>query len=316
MAILVTGGAGFIGSHLLERLSGRGADLVCLDNFNDFYSPAIKRANIETLLSEKRITLAEGDICDLTFLESIFRDNQIDVVIHLAARAGVRPSIAQPLLYTKVNCLGTVNLLEMARHHGVKKFIFASTSAIYGANEKVPFSEDDPVEKQISPYAASKRACELYCSNYHELFGIPVCCIRFFTVYGPRQRPDMAIHKFTKALFEDRPIEMFGDGSSERDYTYVSDIIDGVAAALDVDFGFEIVNLGDARVVKLSRLVSLLEKETGKKTLVKKLPVQPGDVPRTCADITRARRLFGYEPKFPIERGLQEFVRWYRGQFG
>jgi len=315
VAILVTGGAGFIGSHLLERLSGRGADLICLDNFNDFYSPARKRANIETLLSEKKITLAEGDICDLTFLEGIFRENKIDAVIHLAARAGVRPSIAEPSLYTKVNCLGTVNLLEMARKHNVKKFIFASTSAIYGANEKVPFSEDDPVEKQISPYAAGKRACELYCRNYHEIFSIPICCIRFFTVYGPRQRPDMAVHKFTKALFEGRPIEMFGDGSSERDYTYVSDIIDGVTAALDADFGFEIVNLGDARVVKLSRLISLLEETTGKKARVKKLPVQPGDVPRTYADITKARRLFGYEPKFPIEKGLEEFVRWYRGQF-
>ena len=315
MAILVTGGGGFIGSHLLERLAGGRADLICLDNFNDFYSPATKRDNIKGLLSKKRITLAEGDICDRAFLEEIFGENKVEIVIHLAARAGVRPSISDPLVYTKANCLGTVNLLETARKHDVKKFIFASTSAVYGANEKVPFSEDDPVEKQISPYAATKRACELYCKNYHELYDIPVCCIRFFTVYGPRQRPDMAIYKFTKALFEGGEIEMFGEGSSERDYTYVSDIIDGVAASLDLDFGFEIVNLGDARVVKLRQLISLLEKATGKKARVKRLPLQAGDVPRTYADISKARRLLGYEPKFPIEEGLQEFIDWYRGQF-
>ena len=248
-------------------------------------------------------------------LENKLKTNKIDTIIHLAARAGVRPSIKDPFLYAKVNCIGTLNLLEMAKTFQVKKFLFASTSSVYGANEKAPFSEDDPVEKMVSPYAATKRACELFCRNYYELYKIPMCCIRFFTVYGPRQRPDMAIHKFTKALFEGREIEMFGDGSSERDYTYVSDIVDGVMRALDADLGFEIINLGDSRVVKLSELIKLLEKATGKKARIRELPPQDGDVPRTYADISRAKRLLGYRAQYPIEKGIEHFVQWYRNEF-
>ena len=315
MALLVTGGAGFIGSHLLERLARSDAELICLDDFNDYYDPAIKRRNIAGLLERKRIGLIEGDICDYTLLEKIFKTKGIETVIHIAARAGVRPSLLNPGLYTKVNCLGTMNLLEMARIFGVKKFLFASTSAVYGANEKVPFSEDDPVERQISPYAASKRACELFCRSYHELYKIPICCIRFFTVYGPRQRPDMAIHKFTRAIIEGEEFGMFGDGTSARDYTYVSDIIDGTLAALEADFGFEIINLGDSRMVILRDLIGLLEKIIGKKAKVKEAPPQPGDVPRTYADITKAERLLGYSPRYPIEKGIEEFVRWYRKEY-
>jgi len=315
MAILVTGGAGFIGSHLLDRLALTDAELICLDNFNDYYDPAIKRKNIEPLIRQNRIKLITGDICDYALLDETFKSNKIEVIIHIAARAGVRASINNAQLYTRVNCLGTLNLLEAAKVHGIKKFLFASTSAVYGANEKVPFSEDDPVEKQISPYAATKRACELFCRSYYELYRFPICCIRFFTVYGPRQRPDMAIHKFTKAIFEGKELEMFGDGASERDYTYISDIIDGVTAALDADLGFEIINLGDARVVKLSELINLLEKTIGKKARIKKAPAQPGDMPRTCADITRAGRLLGYKPRYPIEDGLSEFVKWYKERF-
>jgi len=315
MAVLVTGGAGFIGSHLLERLGQSDAELVCLDDFNDYYDPAIKRKNIARLLERKRIVLIEGDICDYALLENIFKAKEIETIVHIAARAGVRPSLLDPALYAKVNCIGTVNLLEMARIYGVRKFLFASTSAVYGANEKAPFCEDDPVERQISPYAATKRACELFCKSYNELYKIPVCCIRFFTVYGPRQRPDMAIHKFTKASFEEREFEMFGDGSSARDYTYISDIIDGTTAALDLDFKFEIINLGDSRMIKLRELIRLLEKAIGKRAKVNRAPLQPGDVPRTYADITKAERLLGYSPRYPIEKGIEEFVKWYRQEY-
>jgi UDP-glucuronate 4-epimerase len=315
MTILVTGGAGFIGSHLLDRLARTDAGLVCIDNFNDYYSPAVKRRNIEPLVREKRLQIMEGDICDCAFLEEVFRTRSIESVIHLAARAGVRPSLRNPALYAKVNCIGTMNLLEMARRFAVEKFLFASTSAVYGANEKVPFSEDDSVEHQVSPYGATKRACELFCRSYHELYGIPMCCIRFFTAYGPRQRPDMAIHKFTKAILEGRPLDMYGDGTSARDYTYVSDIIDGVVAALEADVAFEIVNLGDSRMVTLKQLIGLLERVIGKKASVNKMPTQSGDMPRTYADITKAKRLLGYEPRYGIEKGLEEFVKWYRTEF-
>jgi len=289
MSILVTGGAGFIGSHLVDRLVEReGTHVVCLDNFDDYYSPEVKRANIESALASGRMDLIEADIRDARACESVFGLYDIETVVHLAARAGVRPSIEDPAAYVEVNCGGTVNVLEAARRAGtVRMFVFGSSSSVYGVNRKVPFSESDPVTRPISPYAATKRAGELICHVYHQLYGIPTICLRFFTVYGPRQRPDLAIHKFTRLIAEGRPIPVYGDGTSRRDYTYCSDIVDGITAAMALEpdsVGFEIVNLGNS---------------------------QPGDVPVTYADISKAHRLLGYEPRFPIAEGIARFVEWF-----
>lgn len=246
MAILVTGGAGFIGSHLVERLLSAGEQVVVIDNFNDFYPPAYKKENISGVLGNPHLALYETDIGNTASCREIFEKHGIEKIVHLAAYAGVRPSIERPLLYEEVNGRGTLNLLELSRIYKVKQFIFGSSSSVYGNNKKIPFSEDDPVNEPISPYAATKRAGELYCYNYHHLYKVPVTCLRFFTVYGPRQRPDLAIRKFTELIDHDQQIPMYGDGTTQRDYTFVSDIIDGVVAAVNRQFDFEIINLGNS----------------------------------------------------------------------
>ena len=314
MSILVTGGAGFIGSHVLDRLAAEGRRAVCLDNFNDYYPPEVKRRNIEKALASGMVELVEADIREMEACRSAFGQHEIESVIHLAARAGVRPSIEEPILYEEVNCRGTLNLLECARLAGVRKFVFGSSSSVYGINQKVPFSEDDPIARPISPYAATKRAGELHCHVYHHLYGIPTVCLRFFTVYGPRQRPDLAIHKFTALIEAGEKIQMFGDGSSRRDYTYYSDVVDGVLAALDREFDFEIINLGNSSPVELRELISIIERTLGKTARIEQLPHQPGDVPITYADISKARQLLDYDPQYPIGRGIENFVEWYRQQ--
>jgi UDP-glucuronate 4-epimerase len=312
--ILVTGGAGFIGSHLTRRLLGRGDQVTVLDDFNDFYDPARKRANIEPFLDNSAYKLVEGDIRDETLVDELFRDSGFDGVVHLAARAGVRPSLQEPILYEDTNCIGTLRLLEAARAHGPEIFIFGSSSSVYGINKKVPFSEADEVNQPISPYATTKRAGELLCYNYSHLYGLRTACLRFFTVYGPAQRPEMAIHKFTDILVRGETIPLFGDGGSRRDYTYIDDIIDGVVATLDLAPDFEILNLGGAETTALSDLVQWLADELGVEPKIEVLPDQPGDVPITYADVTKAKALVGYSPKVPIREGLKRFVEWYRDQ--
>jgi len=314
--ILVTGGAGFIGSTLTERLLARGDRIVCLDDFDDFYDPAIKRRNLTTALAAPDFRLVEGDICDLPLLQSLFAEEGFDVVVHIAARAGVRPSILQPLLYQKVNVEGSTNLFEMARQHDVANFVFTSSSSVYGENEKVPFAETDPVDYPISPYAATKRAGELIAHTYHHLFGLDITCLRPFTVYGPRQRPEMAIHLFTRAILEGKPIRMFGDGSSSRDYTYVDDLVEGFLRAIDRPLGFAIINLGEHEVTTLRELIDLLAEATGKEAIIDQQPMQPGDVPRTYADVTRAKELLGYQPQISMREGVRRFVEWYRATEG
>ena len=312
--ILVTGGAGFIGSHLTRRLLGRGDQVTVLDDFNDFYDPARKRANIEPFLDNSAYKLVEGDIRDETLVDELFRDSGFDGVVHLAARAGVRPSLQEPILYEDTNCIGTLRLLEAARAHGPEIFIFGSSSSVYGINKKVPFSEADEVNQPISPYATTKRAGELLCYNYSHLYGLRTACLRFFTVYGPAQRPEMAFHKFTDILARGETIPLFGDGGSRRDYTYIDDIIDGVVATLDLAPDFEILNLGGAETTALSDLVQWLADELGVEPKIEVLPDQPGDVPITYADVTKAKALVGYSPKVPIREGLKRFVEWYRDQ--
>ncbi len=314
MSILVTGGAGFIGSHLVERLLSQDKKVVAIDNFNDFYSPAYKRENISDGVKNLNLTLYETDIRDMAQCQEIFERHQIEKVVHLAAQAGVRPSIEQPLLYEDINCRGTLNMLELSRSYGVKKFIFGSSSSVYGNNKKVPFSEDDPVNEPISPYAATKRAGELYCYNYYHLYKMSISCLRFFTVYGPRQRPDLAIRKFTQLIDNNRPITMYGDGTTQRDYTFFSDIIDGVISILDKPFGFEIINLGGSHPVQLKRLIELIEQELGKRAHINKLPEQPGDVQRTYADIKKAEHFLHYNPKISIEQGIRLFIAWYKSR--
>ena len=309
--ILITGAAGFIGSHLSERLLQDDSRIICLDNLDTFYDPQIKRENLRPLLANNYFTLIEGDIRDLELLTDIFEGNRIDVIVHIAARAGVRPSIIEPLLYYDVNVRGTTNLLEMANKYHVKKFIFASSSSVYGENKKVPFSEDDNVDYPISPYAATKKAGELIAFTYHHLYGIPVCCLRFFTVYGPRQRPEMAIHKFTRLIYEGKSIPVYGDGTSRRDYTYIDDIIAGITASINTELGYEIINLGESKTVRLSELISLIEENLQKKAEIEWLPEQPGDVPVTFADINKARRLLGYAPCVDIKEGVGRFVKWF-----
>ncbi len=316
--VLVTGGAGFIGSHLVERLLGEGLWRVhVVDDFNDFYDPALKRRNVAPHLSRDDFRLTEADIRDRDALESVFGASAFDCVVHLAARAGVRPSLVEPLLYAETNIRGTLNLLELARAHGVRQFVFGSSSSVYGENGKVPFSEDDPVGRPISPYAATKAAGELLCHTYSHLWGLRSVCLRFFTVYGARQRPDLAIHKFARLISEGRPLPVFGDGTTRRDYTFIDDIIAGVRAAIDYEASaFEVFNLGEARTVSLSELIALLERELGREALVERRPTQPGDVPQTFADISKARRLLGYDPRTPIEEGIRRFVEWFREENG
>jgi UDP-glucuronate 4-epimerase len=317
-SILVTGGAGFIGSHLVDRLLAEGScRVIVVDDFNDFYAPSIKRDNVQKHLSDQKYRLAENDIRDRVALERIFQEEKLDCIVHLAARAGVRPSLSQPELYSQTNIDGTLNLLELARLHDVKQFVFGSSSSVYGINAKVPFSEDDPIRQPISPYAATKASGELICHTYSHLYKLRCICLRFFTVYGPRQRPDLAIHKFAKLMSEGRPIPVFGDGTTRRDYTYIDDIIAGVLAAIDYDGSdYEVVNLGESRTVELRELVALLEQELDTHATIERLPLQPGDVPQTFADIAKARQLLGYNPETQIEDGIRRFIAWFRGSLG
>src|SRR5689334_19932772 len=296
--LLVTGGAGFIGSHLVDRLLSTDVNqITVVDDFNDFYEPDIKRANIREHQKDPRYKLIEADIRDSRALATVFDQNRFDCIVHLAARAGVRPSLSEPKLYTETNINGTLNLLELAREFGVKQFVFGSSSSVYGINAKVPFSEEDKIFQPISPYAATKAAGELLCHTYTHLYDIRTVCLRFFTVYGARQRPDLAIHKFTKLITEGRPIQVFGDGSSRRDYTYIDDIIQGVRAAIGYNSSMhEVFNLGESETTELSRLIELIEENLGKKAVIDRQPMQPGDVPITYADISKAKRLLGYNP--------------------
>jgi len=312
MNILITGGAGFIGSHLSEKIIGLGHRVICIDNFNDYYDPAIKEHNLKDIIDNEDFILYRADILDRLALRNIFSAHNIDMVIHLAARAGVRPSLSNAALYEKVNVEGTINLLEGCRERSINRFIFASSSSVYGGNKKVPFSETDKVDFPVSPYAATKKSGELMCYTYHHLYNISVFAFRFFTVYGPRQRPEMAIHKFARKIFNGDPIEVYGDGSSSRDYTYIDDIINGIIGSLDLVSSYEIINLGNSYPVRLSDLVKLIEEKTGRKAVVKHAEPQPGDVFTTYADIERAKKLIKYDPRTPIEEGLQYFMDWYR----
>ncbi|HET9528569.1 MAG TPA: GDP-mannose 4,6-dehydratase [Pyrinomonadaceae bacterium] len=312
---LITGGAGFIGSHLVDRLLAADAERVTVvDDFNDFYNPEIKRENIRHHLSDPRYQLVDVDIRDRAKLDQSLASKEFDCIVHLAARAGVRPSLTQPQLYNETNVNGTLNLLEFARQRNIEQFVFGSSSSVYGINAKVPFSEDDPIRQPISPYAATKAAGELLCHTYSHLYGIRSVCLRFFTVYGPRQRPDLAIHKFARLITDGKPIPVFGDGTTRRDYTYVDDIIDGVVAAIDYDKSdYEVINLGESRTVELRELIALLEKELDAHAVIDRQSPQPGDVPQTFADITKARKLLGYNPATQIEEGLRKFVDWFKG---
>lgn len=312
--LLVTGGAGFIGSHLVRRLLERGDRITVLDDFNDFYDPRHKRANVAPYLDDSGFRLVEGDIRDGQLVDDLFRAERFDAVIHLAARAGVRPSLSQPILYEEVNCIGTLHLLEAARRHGPQTFIFGSSSSVYGINRKLPFSETDEVNQPISPYATTKRSGELLCYNYHHLYQMRIACLRFFTVYGPRQRPEMAIHKFTDLIANGRRLSLFGDGSSRRDYTYVDDIVEGVVATLDLAPPFEILNLGGAETTRLIDLVNWLGEELAIEPRIEYLDLQPGDVPVTFADISKAGQLIGFSPRVGIREGLRRFVAWYRSE--
>ncbi|MCL0051542.1 GDP-mannose 4,6-dehydratase [Thermodesulfovibrionales bacterium] len=306
--ILVTGGAGFIGSHLIDRLLVEGHEVLCLDNFNDFYDPRLKEKNVAESLKHPAFSLIRGNILDVELLGRIFREHNIDKVVHLSALAGVRPSIVSPAMYVDIDIKGTVNLLEKARGNGVNQFVFGSSSSVYGVTKKIPFSEDDSTDFQVSPYATAKKAGELYCKTYHHLYGIPITILRFFTVYGPRQRPDMAICKFTDLMINGKPIPMFGDGRSERDYTYIDDCIDGIMAAVGRPFDFEVFNIGNSTTVKLKDLLALIAKKLGVNPKIDQLPEQPGDVPITCADISRAKELIGYNPSITIEEGIDRFI--------
>ena len=311
MHYLVTGGAGFIGSHLVEALLKQNHQVTVIDDFNHYYSPEIKRLNIAGF--RDKIQLIEGDIRDAILVERTFTKGSFDGVIHLAARAGVRPSIQSPKLYFTTNIDGTFNLLDACRHHEVKNFIFASSSSVYGVNEKVPFSETDALTRTISPYAATKLAGEQICSNYSHLFGIRCMCLRFFTVYGPRQRPDLAISKFTKNILSDLPIQQYGDGTTARDYTYVEDIVSGILAAADYhESQFEIINIGGSATTTLAELIKLVEDACGKKASIEVVGDQPGDVPRTFADVSKAQSLLGYSPQTPIAEGVKKYVEWFK----
>jgi UDP-glucuronate 4-epimerase len=310
MRILVTGGAGFIGSHLVEKLLGAGHSVVILDDFNDFYDPQIKWDNVAAV--SKDVAICHVDLRENAAVRNLFHGEKFDTVIHLAARAGVRPSIQYPQLYCDTNVNGTLHLLEAARMTGVERFIFASSSSVYGISKTVPFSEDLHLTQTISPYAATKIAGEFLCSTYSHLYGLRVVALRYFTVYGPRQRPDLAIHQFTKRIEAGQPIDQFGDGTTRRDYTYVDDIIQGTMAALEYEGPlFDIFNLGENETIQLRDLIAALENALGKKAKINQLPEQPGDVPRTCADISKAKKLLGYDPKTKFEDGLPRFVDWF-----
>jgi UDP-glucuronate 4-epimerase len=314
--VLVTGAAGFIGSHLVERLLTRGDVVIGADNFDPFYSPADKRHNLRAALEHPGFTLVQVDCARPRSLHRALAAHRVDAVVHLAARAGVRPSILDPLGYTRANIVATQVLLEWARRREVRRFVFGSSSSVYGNPERVPFREDDAADRPISPYAATKRAGELLCHTYHHLHGVHGLALRFFTVYGPRQRPDLAIRKFATAMLRGEPIRLFGDGSSARDYTWVDDIVDGVVAALDrtrsMPGEFEIINLGSNHAVRLDHLIQLIAGAAGVEPRIRQAPAQPGDVQRTFADLDKAARLLGYSPRMTVERGIPRFIDWLR----
>lgn len=310
MKILLTGAAGFIGSHTAERLLARGDEIVGLDDFNDYYDPLIKRRNIAGAQAMRGFTLIEGDIRDQELVEKLFRNNRFDAVIHLAARAGVRPSLQQPALYEAANVQGLLNLLEASVRHGKPYFLFASSSSVYGVSPRLPWREDDPVDCPISPYAITKRAGELLCYSYGQTYGLRSCSLRFFTVYGPRQRPEMAIAKFFRAILEDQPVTVFGDGSARRDFTYVHDIVEGLVAALDRPMECEIVNLGGAQTVTVLDLIQRIGRTVGREPKLRFEPFQAGDVPATWADPAKAGRLLGMSPTTGLDEGLRLYLDW------
>ncbi len=317
MLILVTGGAGFIGSHLAGRLLRSGHRVVVLDNFNDYYNPEIKRGNVAELRvgsAGGELEVVEGDLLDAGLLRELFAGERFELVHHMAAMAGVRASIERPELYMRVNVQGTVNLLEAAVTGGRPPVVFASSSSVYGGNRKVPFREDDRVDHPISPYAASKKSAELICYTYHHLHRLDICCLRFFTVYGPRQRPEMAIHRFARRLSEGRAVPMFGDGDSSRDYTYIDDVVDGAVAAGEKTSGYRIYNIGNSEPVALRDLIARLGRAMGVEPEIEKLPMQAGDVQQTWADIGRAREELGYSPKVSLDDGLRRFVDWFHAR--
>ena len=312
MRFLVTGGAGFIGSNLVDSLLLQGHEVVCLDNFDNYYDPSIKNCNISKALSYSTYRLIKGDIRDKQLLKTIFSENKTDMVIHLAARAGVMPSVQNPELYYDVNVMGTLYLLECMQKANVKRLIFASSSSVYGNSKIVPFSESMVVDYPISPYAASKKAGELLCHTFHHIHGFDIFCLRFFTVYGPRQRPEMAIHNFVNSIIQGLPIMQFGDGNSQRDYTYIDDIIAGVKGAIKNLKGYEIINIGESQAISLKDLISIIESAVGGKAIIRTVPQQAGDVKITYADITKAKKMLGYAPTFPIVKGIELFVEWYK----
>ena len=310
MRVLVTGGAGFIGSHLVEKLLAASHDVVVLDDFNDFYDPQIKHANIAGFV--KDVTVYHVDLRDSESVRNLFHREKVDAIAHLAARAGVRPSIQYPRLYYDTNVTGTLHLLEAARVTGIERFIFASSSSVYGALKAIPFSEDEHLSQTISPYAATKVAGEFLCSTYSHLYNLRVVALRYFTVYGPRQRPDLAIHQFTRRIYAGQPIDQFGDGSTRRDYTYIEDVIQGTMAALEYEGPrYDIFNLGESDTIQLKELISAIENALGRKGKVNRLPEQPGDMPLTCADISKARKLLGYNPTMKFSEGLPKFIDWF-----
>lgn len=312
--VLITGGAGFIGSHLAERLLDRGDSVAAIDNFNDYYDPAVKHKNIQAASANPNYRMFEADICDEQRLRKIFSETQPGVVVHLAARAGVRPSLQDPNLYHRVNVIGSQHILDACRDLGPRHLVFASSSSVYGGSTDVPFRESNPVMRPISPYAATKRMNELQAHVYSHIYRLQITMLRFFTVYGPRQRPDMAIHKFTRLIAEDRPVPMFGDGSTRRDYTYIDDILDGLERCVDRPFDYEIFNLGENHTTSLRELIELISKHVGKPAVIEQKPLQPGDVEITCADIDHARNLLGYAPRFAMDEGIGRFVEWYNRQ--
>lgn len=313
--ILVTGSAGFIGSHTSKRLLEQGHTVIGIDDLNNYYDPTLKEARLKWLQAYPNFVFYKEDFRDLAAVQSIFDKHSIQRICHLGARAGVRSSLENPFIYEDTNIRGTMNFLEICRQRNIKHFVLASTSSVYGGNEKVPFAETDSVDKPMSPYAATKRACELMAYTYHHLFGINTIILRFFTVYGPWGRPDMALFKFTDAILHDRPIDVFNRGQHKRDFTYVEDIVSGVTSALTKDLGYEIINLGNSHTEDLMYFIERIEQELGKKATMNLLPMQPGDVEQTYADISKARRLLGFDPQTRIEVGIHNFIEWYKSYY-
>ena len=315
MAILITGAAGFIGSHLCDFLLSKNETVIGLDSFNDYYDPNIKQSNIQKATNHEKFTLIEGSILDSSLLKTIFSTSKIHAIIHLAAYAGVRPSIENPEIYYSTNIDGTKNILDMAKTYGCNRVLFASSSSVYGNNEKVPFSETDFVDHPISPYAATKKMGEIMCYNYHHLYKLEISCLRFFTVYGPRQRPEMAIHKFCNMIINNQPIPVFNHGKCLRDFTYIDDIIHGINQILySSKLNYDIVNLGESRTISTLDLITLIENALGKKATLNLMESQQGDVEKTFADITHAKSTYNYNPQYPIELGIKKFVEWFNAQ--